>query len=207
MSCAMAAGFNTANYRPRSSTGDKKLDRALITELRNIMDVIPVNPGFKIIDDLRGANAFATKDTLVKGTQGTALFGITLMRQELVNRSGGTAVAGIAAHECAHIYQFFTRYGDILTRASHTAKPMELHADLLAGYYMKNKADRSGMSVDIRTFSRSLYDKGDWNFNEPNHHGTPDERVQAMETGFNLAKRGHSFERAAQLGAEYVLNI
>lgn len=203
LSCSMTAGFNLGGYEVSHTTGDRSLDRALIAELRNILKIIPVNPGFKIINDSR-PNAFATTETIVPDTQGTALFGINLMREELISKSGGTAIAGIAAHECAHIYQFFTRYRGIFARYN-TAKYMELHADLLAGFYMYHKVKNSGESVDIRAFARSLYEKGDWAFNDPSHHGTPEERVNAMQYGFQLADRKVNFESAAEQGANYVL--
>ena len=186
--------------RPRSSTGNAQLDRVLIAELRNIIRVIPVKPGFRIVDDFQGPNAFATSESLVHDTKGTALFGINLIRTELRHKNGGYAVAGIAAHECAHIFQFLSRYFGVLTHGQPTAKRLELHADLLAGYYLaKDKASE----INLEAFARSLFEKGDYAFNDRNHHGTPDERVSAMERGYALARE--PFHRVAELGIRHVL--
>lgn len=163
---------------------------------------MPVNPGFRIIDDIGGPNAFAIDRTVIRGTRGTALFGINLITQELGPKAGGYAVAGIAAHECAHIFQYFSAFGPRLTRGQTTAKAMELHADFLAGFYMGRKR---GSDVNIEVFARSLYEKGDLNFNDPGHHGTPDERVTAMERGYSLARQNTTFSDAAEKGALHVL--
>jgi hypothetical protein len=200
--CSIDPTIDLNRYRARSSTGDKRLDRALIAELRSIMQVLPVNPGFRIIDDVEGPNAFALDRTLVANTQGTVLFGTQLMTEELDTVRGGNAVAGIAAHECAHIFQYFSRFGDELTRNQDTARTMELHADFLAGYYL----GRDGTSTEhIDVFAESLYRKGDWDFNSQHHHGTPDERVDAMERGYALADSGLHIEEIAERGIEHVL--
>ncbi|HNP84039.1 MAG TPA: hypothetical protein PKN47_21440 [Nitrospira sp.] len=198
--CAMDPNIDLTRFRARSSTGKKNLDRALISEMRNILQVMPVNPGIRIIDDLEGPNAFAIDRTLLRGTRGTVLFGIKLITSELVAKHGGYAVAGIAAHECAHVYQFFSNVGQQLVQ-QRSAKRMELHADFLAGFYLgTDKTDEK----KIRVFARSLYGKGDFDFNNPAHHGTPDERVNAMMRGYELALSGRSFEDASREGVNYV---
>lgn len=201
--CALDPNIDLTRFRARSSTGKKQLDRALIFEMKAILKVMPVNPGIRIIDDYDGPNAFAIDRTLIKGTKGTVLFGTNLITNELFSKKGGGyAVAGIAAHECAHIYQFFSPAGRQLIMGQPTAKAMELHADLLAGYYM-GKDGTSG--VDLESFARSLYLKGDFSFNDPAHHGTPSERVSAMRNGFEMAKKALTFEEAAHEGIRYLL--
>ena len=128
--CAVDSNIDLTRYRARSSTGDKRLDRALIAEFKSITRIMPVNPGFRIIDDAEAPNAFAMNRTVVPNTQGTVLFGINLLQQELNSESGGYAAAGIGAHECAHIYQFFTDFGPRLMDGQATTRALELHADL-----------------------------------------------------------------------------
>ena len=201
--CAIDPSVDLKKYRARSTTGEPRLDRALIAELRSIVEIMPINPGFRIIDDEGSPNAFALGRTIVERTRGTVLFGIQLIRTELGLRDGGYAVAGIAAHECAHVYQFFSRYGELLRRDQKNVRVMELHADFLAGYYLgRDKASE----IDIEAFARSLFGKGDLAFNDPNHHGTPEERVEAMEKGYALADSRRSFDQIAELGARHVLS-
>jgi hypothetical protein len=90
--------------------------------------VMPVNPGFRIIDDVEGPNAFAMPRTIVVGTTGTVLLGISLLKSEITLKYGGYAAAGIGAHECAHIYQFFSDIGSWLAASQAAVKPFELHA-------------------------------------------------------------------------------
>lgn len=202
--CAMDPSSQLSALNPRSSTGDAALDRALIAEMRSIMSVIPVNPGIRIIDDGRNPNAFAMDQNLIPGTRGTILFGITLLTSELRAVGGGYAVAGIAAHECAHIFQFTTNYARSLTGGQRTAKAMELHADFLAGYYLaRDKAN----SIQIRTFAQSLFSKGDQDYNNPRHHGTPQQRVRSMEEGYSAASKNVEFAQAAELGARIVMSL
>src|SRR5260370_35173840 len=99
-----------------STFGKPKIDKALIAELKQIINIIPIDPGFKYIPDGDRPNAFATTDTIVAGTRGTVVFGINLVQQEMQDPSqhGGVAVAGISAHECGHIFQFYSKYYQVL---------------------------------------------------------------------------------------------
>lgn len=199
--CAIDRDIDLLRYRARSSTGDARLDRALIAELRSALRVLQVNPGFRIIDDVEGANAFAIDRTVIPNTRGTVLFGINLLNDELMTANGGYAVAGIAAHECGHVLQFFSDYGRVLTSGQQTGRAMELHADFLAGYYLGFQKPNDTW---LRSFEQSLREKGDWNFNHPLHHGTPDERVHAMTQGYRLGLAKASLRSAADRGVEHV---
>jgi len=200
--CALM-GYNIGTAQMMSSSGDARLDRALIAELRRIVDIIPVGPGFKYIRD-DSPNAFATTATHVPGTQGTVLLGVNLIRTEMGSSEyGGVAVAGIAAHECAHIFQFFSPY--VKRLGGSTAKYVELHADLLAGYYMGRR--RQFSSDRIAVFARSIFNKGDYNYNDRNHHGTPEQRFEAMKRGYEIGSQNTAFQAAAEDGANFVRRL
>jgi hypothetical protein len=186
-----------------SSSGNPQIDRAMIAEIKKIIKVLPINPGFKFINDLR-PNAFATPQGIVPNTQGTVYIGLSLINGEF-NKSpyGGVAVAGICAHECAHIYQFQTGYSQFL--AGPTAKVVELHADFLAGYYFGR--DRSHSRQQVEVFAASLFSKGDYDFNDPNHHGTPQQRVQAMRRGYDIGESSMDVTPAAREGADFVRGL
>ena len=197
--CALDSSFSPGKINRFSSSGNRALDRALIAELKTMLRVFPVNPGFQYFDDGHAPNAFAWSQTLIKNTSGTIFFGINLVREELRHSYGGAAIAGIAAHEAAHIYQFFSNYRGLRDHGS--AVRMELHADLLAGYYFaaSGRTERS-----LRVFADSLFEKGDYHFNSPGHHGTPKQRVNAMMYGYRLAEQGQSLSNAAAIGSRYV---
>ena len=179
-----------------STSGNPDLDRALIAELRRIIGVFAINPGFQYIYDA-SPNAFASSTTVVYGTEGTVFLGVNLVQSELAKQWGGVAVAGICAHECGHIYQMQNNYGPLLD--GPTPVLFELHADCLAGMYMGKT--RIHAKERMSTFAQSLFARGDYDFNSPYHHGAPEQRVAAMERGYDLGASGLDVADAAKIAA------
>jgi len=194
-------GAGMEDFQVFSTSGRKQIDKAMIAELRRILTILPINPGFKYIND-QNPNAFADAKDTVPNTTGTVYIGLNLINGEFEQADGGVAVAGICAHECGHIYQFYNGWMDKL--ASDTARLVELHADFLAGYYFGRTGLHSANKVKV--FGNSLFSKGDYNFNDKDHHGTPEERLTAMQRGYETGTQGVSIEAAAEVGADYVSN-
>jgi hypothetical protein len=183
-----------------SSSGNEDLDRALIAEVKKIDQIFQIDPGYRFLRDGDHPNAYATENALVQGTSGTVLFGLTLMEGELQTEYGGAAIAGIAAHEGAHILQYKT--DDIRRRLTGpTAQPIELHADFMAGYYF-SRTGRTERSLVV--FAESLFSKGDYQYNDPGHHGTPKQRVASMRAGYGDG--AYALSEALDRGAQYVIN-
>ena len=152
----------------------------LIQNERVLLDsVFGVSPSFACFDDGGAPNALATTANLQGGRFGTVLFGRGLLGEEMSDDLTGSAALGILAHEWSHIRQFASEL-----RGSSRSK--ELHADFGAGWYLGWKA-AAGMPVNGWAFWQSLYEKGDYAFNSPGHHGTPRERVAAMQMGYNIS--------------------
>ncbi len=114
---------------------------------------------------------------------GDVLYGVNLF-QQLVSAYGGDAapISGVLAHEWAHQIQF--GYG-WFTSNEPTARPIELEADAFSGYYMALGESYAWTSVD--DYFSALASLGDYNFNDPSHHGTPQERLAAAQLGFQTA--------------------
>ena len=189
-----------------SSSGNSNVDHAMIAEIKNIIKFFPIKSGFKFIDD-PSPNAFAVPTSVLPGTEGTVYIGLNLINGEF-NRPeyagfGGVAVAGICAHECGHILQFGT--GFMQSLAGSTAQLVELHADFLAGYYLGRSRAHSKEHVQI--FAQSLFSKGDYNFNNQAHHGTPQQRVQAMDRGYDVGASNVDTSTAEKIGADFVRQI
>ena len=163
-------------------------------------------PGFGFYDDSAGPNAIATTERHVRGTWGTVAFGRILFR-ELLSRfdDQGMAVMTTVAHEFGHIAQYRSGVMPRLDRAHHTVKYCELHADALAGYYLGVRK-RENPDISLWASGRSLYEIGDFEFNDPNHHGTPAERVAAAEAGFEMGLAGLRFDQAFSRSVEHVLS-
>jgi hypothetical protein len=87
------------------------------------------------------------------------------------------------AHEYAHALQ--NKY-----QWAGRGRNKELHADYLAGYYIGIKGL---VSEDLLiAFSNEFYSRGDYNFFDPNTHGTPNERACAFQQGYFLAVLGNA---------------
>ncbi len=104
------------------------------------------------------------------------------------------AFNAVMAHEYAHIAQF--KYGVEFHPLS--SKPTELMADFVAGWYVPSYLEISDATRPME-FIASL---GDYDFNSPQHHGTPRERLNAYIKGarFYLKNRHSSFGDVLQKG-------
>ena len=85
-------------------------------------------------------------------------------------------------------------------------KYVELHADFLLGYYLGVRK-RQEPSVRLWASGQSLFEIGDYKFNDPRHHGTPRERIAAAETGFDIGQEvGVTFKEAFSEGMDVILS-
>ncbi|CAK0757348.1 conserved hypothetical protein [Gammaproteobacteria bacterium] len=187
------------------SSGDARLDRALGTLLADMASKFEVRPGFAFYDDADGRNALAMEKSYLPNTQGTVLFGRGLLTQEL-NRgqNGDMPVMGICAHEFGHIVQYRRGVYERLMAGRETAKRVELHADFLAGYYIGRRGLDYGEN-QLVALGRAWEELGDNNFSDPLHHGTREERLQAVETGYHMATASRAGLAEAIEGGLYYL--
>jgi uncharacterized protein len=93
---------------------------------------------------------------------------------------GAWAVAYVVAHEYGHNVQ--TERG--IRQNPYHSLPTELNADCLAGTwtrweYGQNKVSKS----DVQEVLDAAEAVGDFDYLNPDHHGTPDERRDAVMTG------------------------
>lgn len=110
------------------------------------------------------------------------------MFHTLVNQFGNSLpAAGVLAHEWGHQVQFAFRW------YSDPVRPMELEADAFSGYYM---ALRKGWAWSyMSSYFQAVYSFGDTNFNAPDHHGTPQERLAMARVGFDTAVHASTMGR------------
>jgi len=178
--CALNAN-TTANEMPRLSktTGNQRLDLAFINEYNILASVFGVRPSLYIVDDSRAPNAFAVPQAFEPGYQGSVAFGYQLMTEEFRSSPTNFTIPAIMAHEFGHIVQF--AHGVTLP-----TQLMELQADYISGWYMRNRDAQSGWSAEsAQQTLKAFYSKGDYEFNNPDHHGTPQERLKAASAGMN----------------------
>lgn len=100
----------------------------------------------------------------------------------------------ILAHEYAHQLQF---YYDLPSEPESTARPNELEADGMAGYYLRRGYGKTTFA-QIATAYNFAYAIGDNQTTSSGHHGTPAQRKSAVRLGFLLADPANSKLTATQ---------
>lgn len=201
--CSLLAGAGQAaqNQLQLSTTcGDRGVDKLSYDEVNVLTRYFGLSPAFVFFDDSQAPNALATPEQInPQYDDGSVLLGITLLRH--IRGKGPYADAAqvaIMAHEWGHIMQFSQNL-------FVGGRNQELHADILSGWYLGAKyrwfEDR-GMRADARGAAQQLYEVGDRNFNDPNHHGTPEQRVTAGTIGFDMGYQRLSSHDAFEQGWE-----
>lgn len=105
---------------------------------------------------------------------------------------------GILAHEWAHQIQI-----DHAEPWFDSAPPfldapiieLELEADFFAAYFLTHKRGATYNWKNVEQFLDLFFQSGDCAFENPGHHGTPEQRMLASRLGYELAddaqKKGH----------------
>jgi len=209
--------FNTATESRLYITGDEPLieksgdpdfDYALAHTLARISQIFTVEPGFAYYNDFDGNNAYATKQVRSYGVDGTVLFGQRLLSQL---RSGSDhpdlGVASVCAHEFGHILQYKLGLIDKVSAGAKSVKPVELQADFFAGYFAgKRKLERPSFPAAV--FAMTQYSMGDEIVHNLQHHGTPEERANAIVRGFEVAyKEQQPLSAAIDISTSYVRTL
>lgn len=115
-------------------------------------------------------NAYATPD-------GKILFGVYMLYY-IVQNYGELPIAGVLAHEWGHRVQYTYNW-------SLGNPAQELEADAFSGYYMALR--KQWAWSQIQSYYANVYATGDYFFNSPTHHGTPNQRVTAAYLGVTTA--------------------
>jgi hypothetical protein len=111
---------------------------------------------------------------------GNILFGVNFFQLLITQNNGDSLpIAGVLAHEWAHQIQFDNGW---MVQTEPTVRSTELEADAFSGFYM---ALAKGWAwAYINDYFTTLASIGDYDFTNPSHHGTPQERVAAANLGF-----------------------
>ncbi len=205
MSAASFGDFNNT-FNVQTSTGLAFLDANIIHEAHLMQEVFGVKPGlsFFVEPPSMGGNAFATSEKYFSPSHdGTILLGMRLMQSEMDSQDGNGQhrITCVMAHEFAHIYQVKKPH---LRQKAQTWR--ELHADFLAGWYLGYRSVE-GLAITAKT-SDALYEKGDFAFNDPNHHGVPLQRMVMTLEGWRFARNNKDWRKvskASEFGASRLL--
>jgi hypothetical protein len=187
------------------TSGDPRLDQTLGFMLVDLTQRYGIRPSFAFFDDSKDLNAFAMPATRVSNTRGTVMFGRYLLARSMKDPNGDMLVMAICAHECGHIVQEFSSYYIRLTKGQPTSKSLELHADYQSGHYIGIRGENYAPEQLI-SLGRGWASLGDTQYTNPQHHGTPEERLEAIEAGFKLARDQPSLTvpQICEAGAVYL---
>jgi uncharacterized protein len=101
---------------------------------------------------------------------------------------GGTMAVGVTiAHEMTHITQF--ELGINPPPDATDVSSTELQADCGAGIWANDKYYSGQLqSGDIQVAEETLSGLGDYEFGNQQHHGTPNQRREAFDLGYNIGR-------------------
>jgi predicted metalloprotease len=92
-------------------------------------------------------------------------------------------VAYVLAHEYAHNLQY--ELGVFDNSVGESAKPYELQADCFAGTWAHSVYEQGDLQPgDLEEASNAALAVGDFDVGNAQHHGTPEERRDALLEGF-----------------------
>jgi hypothetical protein len=180
------------------TSGNAYIDAMTIRELTFMNSRYLVYPVLFFYD---GDNALSTKVRYSSnGPDGTIAFGFQLFNREIIRDATGASISIIIAHEFGHIAQF--KFGGFRNMSN---KRKELFADYLAGVYLRA---RGGLNIES-VFS-AFESMGDSDFGSADHHGTSQERTDALRQGW-IDCNANSFNfpmiKAIEFGKKYVMDI
>ena len=121
-------------------------------------------------------------------------------KDQIAKSNGKERVKAVLAHEFAHAMQRKFEISWI------QQKYAELHADYLAGFYVGKKGVIENNKLN--SFANEFYFLGDTDFDDPDHHGTSEERRCAFLEGYKSAiTYNFNIYQAFNCGVEYVRNL
>lgn len=148
-------------------------------------------PTFRFV---RNGTNWSSTYNAISYSNGRIYFGEGIFRDAKSRDASNLINVMILAHEYGHQLQY--AYGLPSTTES-TARPNELEADGMAGYYLRRGYGKSTFA-SIATAYDFAYAIGDYSTTSPGHHGTPPQRKSAVRLGFLLADPANAKLTASQ---------
>jgi hypothetical protein len=130
-------------------------------------------------------NALAAGADDYFGTPKKIIMGDGIMQTFADLGYGDVAPQAILAHEYGHHVQYANNIE--YTGTPEGTRSIELMADAFAGYYLTSKRGAALNAKRVKDFLTVFFDIGDCSFDNPGHHGTPNQRMKAAMWGFMLA--------------------
>ncbi|MBT2560652.1 hypothetical protein J7E50_07385 [Pedobacter sp. ISL-68] len=165
--------------QPADQINEDELPAELLKNANYIGQFFLVSPKFRVTTSETASNAKTYCECEDTNCGATIFIGSKLLAAYKNGFSTKDGLYGLIAHEVAHVTQ--CRLG---VTKKISGVQIELHADFLAGYFLGRKMKIQ--LTDLREFSAELFKRGDFRFNDNQHHGTPEARVRYMLVGASL---------------------
>lgn len=204
MGCLLSGGGQVAQMPPavpsvygwvRDPVLARILDAQLSGVAATLANVYHLHPSIRYYNDGGSPNGFAVPILTEPGTtDGSVRIGVNLVAGEanrfLQSDYGRTrlytySITAVMAHEMGHILQIHNGSGS-------PGRNTELEADFIAGWYFSYLAandpqfsSNAGLEDGIFAF----FSRGDYYYNNPSHHGTPEQRKAAFMAGYEVGAR------------------
>lgn len=167
------------------TSGNTTLDGWHYGEYASLVQRFGVMPDIYFYNDNTGPNAYFTPQ--ISNNQypdGQIAIGLNLIQKEFASSptNSGLSIAIIMAHEFGHCVD--AKYNAFPQRSYRK----ELFADYLAGCYLYIKSLAVGQQY-IQEVANAFYIRGNYDFNNPDFHGTPEQRAGCLMAGYNFLRR------------------
>ena len=133
-------------------------------------------------------NAFAFSaegetDPVIRKLKDKVVVGDGILDALVAMRLGATGAKAVLGHEMAHHVQYENDLFDSDLPAPEATRRTELMADGFAAYFSTHKKGLAMKPAQILLVQQSFYNVGDCGFDNPGHHGTPNQRRAAASWG------------------------
>lgn len=160
------------------NSGNQQIDTWHYGEYNNLIRAFGVYPDINFYSETTGPNAYFTRQSNnYQYPDGQIAIGLNLINNEFKNGNSGISIAIIMAHEFGHCvdakYNYFPQ----------KSFQKELFADYLAGCYLYMKSLSVGQQY-IQEAAKTFFSMGSYDFNHPDFHGTPEQRLNCLMAGY-----------------------
>ncbi|SMD23623.1 hypothetical protein [Kibdelosporangium aridum] len=104
---------------------------------------------------------------------------------------GDVSAKAIFAHEYGHHIQFRRNLFESDLTGPEATRRTELMADAFGSYYLTHARGATMQWKRVQQFEQIFFQLGDCGFAAVSHHGTPSQRLRAVEWGYNVADSAH----------------
>jgi hypothetical protein len=138
-------------------------------------------------------NAFAFSaegdpDPLVAGVPDKLVFGDGIIDALIGMRVGKVGPRAVLGHEFGHHIQFERNLFESDLEGAEATRRTELMADAFGTYFVTHKRGLALNRARVTEAEKTFYEVGDCAFDDPGHHGTPNQRTKAAQWGAKVAR-------------------